>query len=219
MLRALAIATAVLALLPAGEAYAQGTREQRREARRIARQGAQQYDLGHFEEALAQYERAYEVYSAPQLLFNIGQCHRELGHHERVVYFFERFLGEVPDAPNRRLVTELLEESRAILERQRANRVQRNEEAEAARQALEEERQRRESLAEERERLAAERDEALRRAAESGEVEPGPEIYEEWWFWTIIGVVVAASVAIPLGVVYGQPEPQPPSGSLGTVTW
>lgn len=35
---------------------------------------------------------------------------------------------------------------------------------------------------------------------------PGDEegsIVEEWWFWTLIGVGVAASVAIPLAVVYG----------------
>jgi tetratricopeptide (TPR) repeat protein len=34
-----------------------------------------------------------------------------------------------------------------------------------------------------------------------GEEEGG--VWTEWWFWTIIGVGVAASVAIPVGIVYG----------------
>ena len=29
-------------------------------------------------------------------------------------------------------------------------------------------------------------------------------IYEEWWLWTIIGAVVVAAIAIPVGVVLGS---------------
>jgi len=43
------------------------------------------------------------------------------------------------------------------------------------------------------------------------------EVFEEWWFWAIIGGVVAAGVGITLGVVLGNPSTTLPSGSLGTI--
>lgn len=42
------------------------------------------------------------------------------------------------------------------------------------------------------------------------------EVYEQWWFWTIAGVVVAAGVAVPVGIVTSQGT-VPPMGSLGTI--
>lgn len=45
----------------------------------------------------------------------------------------------------------------------------------------------------------------------------GPEIWEEWWLWTLVGVVVVgAGVGIGVGVALDQPSALP-SGSLGTI--
>lgn len=80
-----------------------------------------QYKLGRFEEALTSYSRAYELFHAPALLFNIGQCHKNLKHHERAIFFFEGYLREETkvDARKRTLAEELIAESRADLERRR----------------------------------------------------------------------------------------------------
>jgi hypothetical protein len=45
--------------------------------------------------------------------------------------------------------------------------------------------------------------------------EPSRSIVEEWWFWTVIGVVVAAGVTT--GAVLGTASSGPEQGSLGTV--
>lgn len=46
---------------------------------------------------------------------------------------------------------------------------------------------------------------------------PPPQIYEEWWFWTLIGgVVLAAAIGITVGVL-ANPDTMLPSGSLGTI--
>src|SRR5690348_4723538 len=66
------------------------------------------FNLGRFAEALTGYERAYELFQAPGLLFNLGQCHRHLGHHDRAVFFFSGYLREKPDAPNRVTVEDML---------------------------------------------------------------------------------------------------------------
>jgi hypothetical protein len=51
-----------------------------------------------------------------------------------------------------------------------------------------------------------------------GDVTPaepsGGSIFEEWWFWTIIGVVVVgAAVGIAVGVAESSPS-QAPNGTL-----
>ncbi|MEZ4335104.1 MAG: hypothetical protein R3B82_00560 [Sandaracinaceae bacterium] len=45
-------------------------------------------------------------------------------------------------------------------------------------------------------------------------VEPTPEVYEQWWFWTAIGGgVVAVTIGIIVGVVVGGEANQgPPDG-------
>lgn len=42
-------------------------------------------------------------------------------------------------------------------------------------------------------------------------------VYDEWWFWTVIGVVAAVAIAIPVGVVAGShTEPLPyVTGDIG----
>jgi tetratricopeptide (TPR) repeat protein len=63
--------------------------------------GATEYNLGHFTEAITQFEKAYEIDPAPILLFNIGQCHRQTGNKERALFFYRRYLEQNPKADNR----------------------------------------------------------------------------------------------------------------------
>jgi len=78
-----------------------------------------QYKLGRFDEALEGYSRAYELVNAPGLLFNIGQCHRNLKSYERAIFFFQEYLREETRPERRTLANELIAEARAEMERQR----------------------------------------------------------------------------------------------------
>lgn len=53
-------------------------------------------------------------------------------------------------------------------------------------------------------------------ALETPEPASHHEVYEEWWFWTVIGVV-AVGAGVTIGVVASQPTTQLPMGSLGTI--
>jgi hypothetical protein len=77
-----------------------------------------QYKVGHFQDALDGYSRAYELFPAPAFLFNIGQCHKNLKNYERAIFFFEGYLREEKNPANRALAEALLSESRAALENQ-----------------------------------------------------------------------------------------------------
>src|SRR4051794_36947968 len=53
--------------------------------------GVRHYNLGHFQDAIVDFEKAYNIDPAPILLFNIAQSHRQLGDKERALFFYRRY--------------------------------------------------------------------------------------------------------------------------------
>lgn len=185
------------------------TPEQKAAAKQLFDDATKQYKLGHFEDALAGYEQAYASYPAPAFLFNIAQCHLQLGNWDKAIFFFEGYLRDKPDATNRELVEDLIRESkekRAAAEEAERKRL----EAEKVRLATE--------------RKAAE-DEALRRreqeraAAPPAREEPRDTarrpLYRKWWFWAIVGGAAVGAVAT-VAATSGGTRTELPEGSLGT---
>src|ERR1700743_2698565 len=56
--------------------------------------GGSLFDQQKFSEALAEFQRAYDIAPAPIVLYNIAACHRELSHYSDAVTFYQRFLTE-----------------------------------------------------------------------------------------------------------------------------
>jgi len=54
---------------------------------------------GRFADALASFQRAYDLSHRPLLLYNIGQCHDRMRHDAEALAAFEQFLHDAPDAP------------------------------------------------------------------------------------------------------------------------
>ena len=59
------------------------------EAKHRFGQAKTEYDLAHFDDALADFEAAYKAKPLPAFLFNIGQCHFQLKHFDRAVFEFD----------------------------------------------------------------------------------------------------------------------------------
>jgi tetratricopeptide (TPR) repeat protein len=103
-----------------GETPARAANPALEEAKTLTSQATIEYDVGHFDQALELYTKAYERYPKPALLFDIGQCHRQLGHYERALFFFHGYLRGQPDAPNRSLVEKFIDDAQQKLDAQRA---------------------------------------------------------------------------------------------------
>lgn len=117
--RGLGAFVVLAALAMSTSAGAESRGDSRRQKARTEFDKAQiQYKLGHFEDALEAYSRAYELFPAPAFLFNVGQCHKNLKNHERAIFFFEGYLREETNPTKRALAEELVAESRIELERQ-----------------------------------------------------------------------------------------------------
>jgi len=98
----------VLVMLFASVAHAEDPTM--RAAKRHFDRGEKLFALGKFDEALDEYQKAYDAKPIPDLLFNIGQCYRNLDDYDKAIFSFKKYLKETPDAPNKEAVDKLIEE-------------------------------------------------------------------------------------------------------------
>jgi tetratricopeptide (TPR) repeat protein len=84
---------------------------EQKEADRHFKSGVALFSEQKFAEALAEFQRAYEIAPAPIVLLNIAACHRELSQYGEAVAYYKRFLaegeGKVPPAKIASAKTEL----------------------------------------------------------------------------------------------------------------
>jgi len=168
--------------------------------------GQREYNLARFDEALAHYEKAYEVKPIPAFLFNIAQCHRKLRHWERAIFFFQSYQREDPRGRGDANVAALIEESQKTWDA--------DKQAELAR------------LAEEKARLEAEaaHEMAAAEAARSAQMLQAeapppvpPSIASTWWFWSVAGVVLAGAGTAAYFALNPHVDTRTPTGSLGVI--
>jgi tetratricopeptide (TPR) repeat protein len=91
-----------------------------RAAKRHFDRGQKLFTLGKFDEALDEYQKAFDASPIPDFLYNIGQCYRNLGNYEQAIFSFKRYLQLDPEAENRDKVEIIIDELEDKLERQSA---------------------------------------------------------------------------------------------------
>ncbi len=110
--RASLAAALTLALLPADAAAQDLTIDM---AKRHYQNGAAYYERANYKMALSEFQRAYKLEAAPELLYNMGRCHEGLGQLERAIARFEAFIAAKPAAKNRPTVEARVKNLRAQL--------------------------------------------------------------------------------------------------------
>lgn len=81
--------------------------------------GTKYFDLGHFDDAVKEYEAAYEIKDEPVLLYNIAQAHRLANHFKEAVHFYKAYKRRMPNAPNRDEVNAKIDEIEKLIEQQK----------------------------------------------------------------------------------------------------
>ena len=135
------------------------------EARSVFDAGQVAFTDARYDDALVYFKRSYRLSHRPALLFNIGLCHDRLRDDQSAIEAYERYLAEVPSAPNRREVDGRLE----ALHRAQRLRVAVNP------------------------ANVVEADPRPPVVATTGTAPDSPAVYSTWWFWTIVGVLVVGS--------------------------
>jgi len=93
--------------------------DERALAREHYLKGTKAFDLGLYEEAIAEYMAAYKAKDDPALLYNIAQSHRLAGHAADAQRFYRMYLRKIPDAPNRDEVEAKLAELQKLIDQQK----------------------------------------------------------------------------------------------------
>lgn len=88
------------------------------EAREHFRKGSNAFDLGHYQEAIKEYEAAYRIKDDAALLFNIGQAYRLQGDNQNAIRAYKSFLHRMPDASNRAEVERRIEELQKAIDQE-----------------------------------------------------------------------------------------------------
>jgi tetratricopeptide (TPR) repeat protein len=70
-------------------------------AREHYQKGTSYYDLGKYDDAIKEFEAAYEIKNDPALLYNLAQSNRLAGNSEQALHFYRTYLRYVPKATNR----------------------------------------------------------------------------------------------------------------------
>src|SRR5262249_57495978 len=81
----------------------------------LYQEGVRAYNAGDYDRAIESFEKAYEASHVPSLLYNLGQAYRRkgAGFCAFALAYFQRYLHERPDAPDRAAIDARIEELRA----------------------------------------------------------------------------------------------------------
>lgn len=145
--------------------------------------GHRLYQLGRYDEAIAELRRGYEVRPEPRFLREIADSYQELGANDQALFYYDRYLSVAPEAPDRGEVEGRASDLEALL----APPPPPN----GSRRPL--------------------------LILEPPPKAPPRHLWQRWWFWTAVGVSVAAGVTAALFVAHS--EPPPPMTALGDRTF
>src|SRR5690242_5370362 len=93
------------------------------EARGLFRAGAAAFEAGRYEDALSDFQRAYDRSPRGALLYNVGTAADRLRRDRDALAAFEQYLREVPDAANRAAVESRVAVLREAIARADAERA------------------------------------------------------------------------------------------------
>jgi tetratricopeptide (TPR) repeat protein len=81
-----------------------------RTAKRHYERGEKLFALGKFDQALDEYQQAFDAKPLGDFLYNIGQCYRNLSDYNQAIFSFKKYLKLKPEADDRDKVERLIEE-------------------------------------------------------------------------------------------------------------
>src|SRR5262245_57208601 len=104
-LRRLPPLVACAALLCAGTARAQDkdarSSDNKTAAKEHYNRGTSFYDLGRYDDAVKEFEAAYQLKNDPAFLYNLAQSYRQAGKPEQALHFYKTYLRYVPKPANK----------------------------------------------------------------------------------------------------------------------
>jgi len=93
------------------------TPAKKKEAREHFFAGSRKYDLGRYDEASEEFQKAYEILGDPMILYNVAKSLQYAKNIERALFFYKRYLARSTTAPNRSEVETRIVELTAAMDK------------------------------------------------------------------------------------------------------
>ncbi len=74
------------------------------------------YDVGKYQEAIEEYQKAYEIGGDAAMIYNIAQAYRLSDQLTEAIRFYRRYLQRSPNAPNREIVERRIAELEKVVD-------------------------------------------------------------------------------------------------------
>jgi len=180
--------------------------------------GEAHFSLGEFALALEEYRKAYLLRALPPLLFNMAQCHRQLGQLDRAAFLLRRFLASSPARAQRAHGEAVLREVEAAL-RSRAQAVSTHRGAASAPTSRPAEQTSHTAPLRAAATAAAPRATAADLVVPTSPAAPRSRVplYKRWWVWTLVGgALIATATAVGVAASRGDDLP---SGTLRPIDY
>jgi tetratricopeptide (TPR) repeat protein len=110
--------TALMLLFAAAAAHAE-PRSASESAREHYQAASKYFNLAKYDDAIREFEAAYQAKDDPVFLYNLGQSHRLAGHLELSIRFYRNYLRIVRDVPHREEIESRIAEMERALATQR----------------------------------------------------------------------------------------------------
>jgi tetratricopeptide (TPR) repeat protein len=118
VLARLAVVLLAVTIAPAARA-AELTPQQKLEMKQLYERATRAYDVGKYNEAIEEYQKAYEIGGDPPMLYNIAQAYRLNDQPNEALRFYRRYLQRAPGARNREDVERKIAELEKTVEERR----------------------------------------------------------------------------------------------------
>ncbi len=104
--------------------------DDRKKARERYDAGVRKFDVGRFDEAAADFEAAYQLTGAPEILYNMATTYRAAKKYDKALLMYRAYLRKVPDTTFRADVEKRIAELTPIVKQQEEEQRRLREEEE-----------------------------------------------------------------------------------------
>ncbi|HXI60194.1 MAG TPA: tetratricopeptide repeat protein, partial [Polyangia bacterium] len=92
-------------------------------AREHYQKGTAFFDLGKYQDAIKEFEAAYEAKNDPAFLYNLAQSYRLAGNPEQALRFYRTYLRKNPKPPNRADIEEKIAQLEKLVDQKTATQT------------------------------------------------------------------------------------------------
>jgi tetratricopeptide (TPR) repeat protein len=185
-------------------------------AKKLFFSGTKHFDLGEYDQALADFKEAYRLKDDPVLLYNIAQAHRMLKHYEEALRAYKTYLARSTDQSHRADVNQKIAALEEAIEKQnKASNLPPTGVITTHPDATEQ--------------SPPPSPTATTTTPPPATTTTQPEVvarpperkplYKKWWLWTAVGAVVVVAVGVGVGVGVAESNKPLPGTAFPGVTF